>query len=788
MNRLRLYCLLAVTIIPLAGGIRGANSQPAPASDDYTARIQPIFNNRCIACHSCFNAPCQLNLQSYSGLARGATKLNVYDRSRASSVAPTRLDIDGHSVSDWRAKGFFGVAGGADPARTLLMQLVNLRARHPAVQPKKTVSESNFCPADGAATERLSRTVPELGMPYGLPPLSQTEMGALDEWLARGAPGPSDASLASQRAVPRELQSEVRDWETFLNGSTPREKLTARYLYEHLFLAHLYFTSAAASGPPAFFRLVRSRTPCEAGIDEIATRRPNDNPGAGGFQYCLMRYDGTIVDKAHIPYDLSPQKLERIRRTFLGPLWDVKNLPGYADDIAGNPFATFADIPVRSRYQFLLDDAEYEIKTFIKGPVCNGSIAVNAIQEQFFVFFLRPDADGMVVSADYARKARDLLILPGVWGSDVSFLDDIPFLMRLIRYREDYRKLRADYVLKLRPAGYGIADIWNGDGDNPNALLTVLRHFDNAVVTKGAAGDLPKTLFVLDYPLFERLVYNLVVNYDVFGNVGHQALTRLYMDLIRMEAEELFLSFLPPSQRLPLRRSWYRGGLFTELKLRYVFPLLDDTAPTAVVYRHEANAKEELVEQIIDEYLSAQVRGRPDALNWKTLPLPRGATVAPALTAPEQALRRIASIKAARATPFARFLPDLAVVQVHSKDGQARLYSLVHNREHENVSWILGELDRLAPQEDSLTVMAGVPGAYPNMFFEVPEAEIGLFSRTVARIRSAADYERLVDRFGVRRSNQKFWTVYDAINSAHLAGDSVQSGTLDLTRYALDGK
>ena len=157
-----------------------------------------------------------------------------------------------------------------------------------------------------------------------------------------------------------------------------------------------------------------------------------------------------------------------------------------------------------------------------------------------------------------------------------------------------------------------------------------------------------------------------------------------------MGAEELSLSFLPPSQRLPLRRSWYRGGFFTELKLRYVFPLLDDTAPTSVVYRHEANAKEELVERVI-EHLSPQVRGRTDALNWKTSPLPPGATAAPALTAPEQALRRIASIRAAKATPFARFLPDLAVVLVCSKDGHARLYSLVHNREHENVSWMLEE-------------------------------------------------------------------------------------------------
>jgi Fatty acid cis/trans isomerase (CTI) len=218
MFRLCMYCLLAAAILSLSGVIRSANSQPAPASDEYTARIQPIFNNRCIACHSCYNAPCQLNLQAYSGLARGATKLNVYDRSRPMSVAPSRLDIDGHSVSDWRAKGFFDVAGGTDPASTVLIQLMGLRARHPTVQPKKQAGESNFCPADTGNAEFASERAPEIGMPYGLPPLSQAEMTVLTDWIARGAPGPSDASLESLRLVPPELQAQVRDWEAFLNG------------------------------------------------------------------------------------------------------------------------------------------------------------------------------------------------------------------------------------------------------------------------------------------------------------------------------------------------------------------------------------------------------------------------------------------------------------------------------------------------------------------------------------------------------------------------------------------
>src|ERR1700739_523551 len=106
MIRFRICSLIAVIFLSLHCGLEDAKSQSALTGDDYSTRIQSIFTSRCIACHSCYHAPCQLKLQSYSGLARGATKLNVYDRSRLESVAPSRLDIDGHSVSDWRAKGF----------------------------------------------------------------------------------------------------------------------------------------------------------------------------------------------------------------------------------------------------------------------------------------------------------------------------------------------------------------------------------------------------------------------------------------------------------------------------------------------------------------------------------------------------------------------------------------------------------------------------------------------------------------------------------------------------------
>jgi hypothetical protein len=80
--------LLAAIFFASICGIWSANSQPANDLGDYLTSIQPIFDKRCVACHSCYNAPCQLNLQNYSGVMRGASKLNVYDGSRPKSVAP----------------------------------------------------------------------------------------------------------------------------------------------------------------------------------------------------------------------------------------------------------------------------------------------------------------------------------------------------------------------------------------------------------------------------------------------------------------------------------------------------------------------------------------------------------------------------------------------------------------------------------------------------------------------------------------------------------------------------
>jgi len=143
-------------------------------------------------------------------------------------------------------------------------------------------------------------------------------------------------------------------------------------------------------------------------------------------------------------------------------------------------------------------------------------------------------------------------------------------------------------------------------------------------------------------------------------------------------------------------------------------------------------------------------------------------------------------VKASDATPFARFLPELSFAIFHMPDGESRVYSLVHNREHDNVSWITGEELRLAPEEDSLTVHEGFLGAYPNMFFIIDAGDADAFAQAVASIRSPDEYARLVDRYGVKRTDQaRFWPTYDLLVDRFHATEPVRAGAIDLTRYDL---
>ena len=52
---------------------------PAASPVRWEQDVKPVVEGRCVVCHACYDAPCQLKLSSWEGLARGANPEKVYD-------------------------------------------------------------------------------------------------------------------------------------------------------------------------------------------------------------------------------------------------------------------------------------------------------------------------------------------------------------------------------------------------------------------------------------------------------------------------------------------------------------------------------------------------------------------------------------------------------------------------------------------------------------------------------------------------------------------------------------
>ncbi len=265
----------------------GATSDATRENGDWT-NVQKILNHRCVVCHSCYDAPCQLKLTSPAGLLRGASKEAVYHTERLKDAQTTRLGIDAQTVPGWRALGFYPVLPSSETtgeAGTVLERYLELGRQSPlkANAPVPTelglsIDRPLACPTT-QEFDAFSSANPKAGMPYATAPLNDIEYQMLMSWIQSGAPLPSAAP-----EIPENIQIQIAEWEAFLNASDLRHQLMGRYLYEHLFLARLHFP---AGEPRQFFQLVRSASPPGSKIEIIATRRPFDDPGAEPFYYRL---------------------------------------------------------------------------------------------------------------------------------------------------------------------------------------------------------------------------------------------------------------------------------------------------------------------------------------------------------------------------------------------------------------------------------------------------------------------------------------------------------------------
>ncbi len=781
MKNISLLCLLLLVFL---GGCAQITPEPIAIQIptrpvNYLREIKPILDKRCAVCHSCYNSPCQLKLNSFEGVDRGGSKKAVYNATRLTTMDPTRLFIDAQTTKEWRKKNFHTVTESTAEAgfnNSLMLQILNHKMKNPESKGEyHSEAEDLTCSESSIELDGYLSKHPNRGMPFGFPPLQKEEFELIAGWLAQGAKGPTaqeQKALTTPKAVDA---AQIVKWETFLNTKDPKHAMTARYLYEHLFLAHIKFGTDSNE----YYELLRSTTPPGSPVELINTVRPYDDPGTETFYYRFRKIHSTIVHKTHMVFDFDDTQLARFKELFIKPKWlETPHLMGYDPIESANPFGIYQQIPPRSRYQFLLDNSHYILMTFIRGPVCRGQVALNVIHDHFWVMFQDPDHDLSVQYPGFLKLEKDNLIMPIEKGSKFPVWDLVgnKYHKALRRYYNDRQKFYMSHNFN----GQGYDAIWKGNRASDSPLLTVYRHFDSASVHKGVLGDLPRTMWVMDYPQLERIYYALVAGFDVYGTLGHQLAVRLYMDGLRIEGESYFLGFMPEKQRRPMMESWYKG--VKPKKVSYY----DAGIPAKIKFKTD-NPKQEFIEELVNNRILPETGIAFDKVNYlptgtKYPPLPdKYETMADYL----QAFQSVSKPGTEFFSLVNDFNANVVYIRIRKNDGTDVVVSMVINRWHDNVTFMFDEQKALDPSKDNADFIEGFVGSYPNYFIDIRQDDLpeffdllqnlGKMDKVVARKR--------FDKYGINRANKNFWKEYDWFQERFKQEQPVQSGLFDLNRY-----
>ena len=730
---------------------------------DYIKDIKPILDKRCVVCHSCYNSPCQLKLSSYGGLDRGATKQLVYD-TRLQATDPTRLFIDAKNTEEWRGKGFYSVTDtSATEGGSFAMIMLNQKKVKPESEGFYDSENDLTCSETEEELKKFFEDNPHKGMPYGFPELEPEEYSLLMTWLDQGAKN-SDV-----KAKP--IDPNIKEWESFFNDNSIKNQVMSRYIYEHLFIAHIYFPSDSTR----FYELVRSKTPPNEPIDIIATRFPYDHPESENVYYRLREITSTIVDKTHMIYEFNPEKMRRYEALFLEPEWNEKPyMPSYDLDISANPFLAFEQIPAESRYEFMLDDVYYLISTFIKGPVCKGQAALDVINDHFWIMFLNPKYDLSVKNKDFLESSIKNLSLPNQEGGEANFLK----LLKSPKFNNEaikYYKYRESEYSTAYKEGLNLDFLWD-DKKNNSSLLTVYRHFNSGSVHKGALGDLPRTLWVIDYPILERIYYSLVAGFDIFGTATHELLVRKYMDRLRIESESNFLDFLPQEVRKEIFESWYKGTI-SKLVTNYH----KSNIKTVVNFKTN-DYKKEFALKALDKFGLQK-----DRINYsKDVPFSKDIYKNIKTKQDIENAFNFLSHDNVASNILAYDLDyiNLAHLRIRMNDNTELMYSIIVNRWHDNVSFIFNEDLRLDVKKDKLNFVEGFVGSYPNIYLDIEQDDLADFFDLLSNYSKKDEYyKKKIRKYSINRSDDNFWKEYDWFQKRYLESDKLNSGLFDLNRY-----
>ncbi len=783
---------------------RAPSNVNADSNDYFTHRVKPILDKRCVACHSCTEAPCMLHFSSYEGLIRG---LNPNDDPFPLPFVkndPNRLKdamdeiknkINNQQVeskSTPTIKNFSPIIEPNVPNQDSILNLALIQGRKFNDVDKMSLSkinkvENRMCPINKNLVEALYAAHPQTGMPYALPKLTDNEYEILNTWLTNGALGPTPETRTKWNVSSN--PDLVKQFEDFLNQNSSKSKLAARYIYEHSFAAHFHFDETPDD---EFYLLIRSPNSPGSGL---ATEYPKpallpmDAPfqdyddKKDKFYYRFKKYTDTVVRKTHIPWELNNKVLDRWNELFLTNnsqstyYWSTNNGELKYDN--EKQYEIYADLPVRVRYQFLIDNAENIIKTLVRTPVCSGKAATYAVKDHFWLFFL--DAETNEKITDPLAYVKKYYGTPGE---------------KLINESWDKAKLDPSDLGTFDSLRSTAFESLIGDGlteknITPSIALTLFRHNTSVTLHKGLIGGIPPRIWVVSYENLEEIYYNLVAKFEPWGTLTHQYITWRNMVNERIQGENTFREFFITDKRckgcanIVKKRgenTWFPN--YKKLIQEKDFQTIPLSTTNADNFTAD-NIAELFLYRLINRVNSQYSTDNDDLNNLKLTSKESLISLNPTIDEWERQMINLSHDN--KAVSFPKYLPNVIFFRVNSR-GQDYVYTMQVDKVYESNKWVSMQNISYNKEANEMVITRGLLGDRPELFIEIHENNLRNFISDLKAIREEKDWNLFKVKYATLRNDPKFWNLYDFFNDWDKTNNTTQSGVFDLNQYDMTFK